>query len=289
MALYGVIDIGSNSLISSLIEVENGNTKILKEEVTEMGADWSLVEGKIPDKSVQSLWKALDQFQSFTYRMGVGKVLVAGTSLFREAENGPEIMAQIQAKYAWKSQILTGVEEGGLAKLALQNFYHREELVLVDLGSRSTEIAFHNQVHSIEIGAKRLHLEGQGFSNKKLRNLVKKYIPQIKKVPNHEAWFWVGGTATALGMIHMKEKVFRREGIEGLYLEANQVLEWVEKLEVFSLEEKVHMTGLSFSRCQILVPGLFIMEALIHKYKIPAVRLSTLGFRHGMLFQHLAN
>jgi len=283
MPLYGALDIGSNTLICSVIEEIDGKFKTLKETIYEAGPEWSLDQGEITYRGCCFLDKVAEDFLNLQYRLGLRQVFAAGTSLFRASTNGARVLSDLYNKTNWDIQLLTGEAEARYAHLAVSTYYENPELVLIDLGGRSTELAKKDAYLSISSGAKALLEEGAGQPLRKIKTNARKHLPELKRWPHSEAWYWVGGTAAALAMIHLHEKVFIREHIEGLYIETSQIEEWVLKLDGFSLEERVHITGLSMNRCQMLVPGLVLLEALLHKYKVPGVKISTLGFRQGLV------
>lgn len=287
MALYGAMDIGSNTIICSVIELLDGRTRTLKETVYEASPEWNLVDGILPEKAIQYMLEIAADFKNLQYRLGLFQVFAAGTSLFRQAKNGAKVLEQLYQATNWNVKLLTGEDEGYHAHLALSHQYENNDLVMIDLGGRSTELAQKNARISLPTGAKSLLQEASGQPLRKIRTYAKKLLPELKKWPHTEAWYWVGGTATSLAMIHMHEKVFVREHIEGLFLETAQIESWVDKLDSFSLEERVHVTGLSMSRCQMLVTGVVLIEAILHKYKVPGVKISTLGFRQGLVLEAL--
>ena len=154
MVVVAAIDCGSNSTRLLISEVNNGRLKKLfkthKVTKTSQGLEDS---GRISNDSKKQLFNTLRNY----LKIIKDHILCIGTAVFRDAENSNEIIEEIKQKFDIDLRIITGEEEGQLTSIGvLSDSEINNNLLIIDIGGRSTEIIYDEQnkikVNSTNVG-----------------------------------------------------------------------------------------------------------------------------------------
>ncbi len=140
------IDIGSNSLHMILVEADPaGGYRVLDREkemvclgsTLEVGAERS----RLPADAVEATLETLKKFLVLAGLRGAAEAVAVATSAVREALDGAELVARVEAQTGLQVRVLSGEEEGSLVYLAVREAVDLSEprVVIADLGGGSTE------------------------------------------------------------------------------------------------------------------------------------------------------
>lgn len=143
---YAAIDIGSNAvrlLIKRTQEDGDDNLKklLLLRVPLRLGFD-VFAKGKVSAKKSENLIRLMKAYRQLMKIYSVDELRACATSAMRDAENGKELIKEIEDKTGIKIEIIAGEEE---AKIVYYNHveYHGEHdgnYLYVDVGGGSTEI-----------------------------------------------------------------------------------------------------------------------------------------------------
>jgi exopolyphosphatase/guanosine-5'-triphosphate,3'-diphosphate pyrophosphatase len=287
MDLYASIDIGTNSVLFLAASFESGRLKTRMEKIEEPRIGRGLQEtGMISRDSIDSLERCLVDFRQTVFRLGARLVAVAGTQVFRAAENRDDVLKTISEILGHPCRVLSGEMESEISMTALQHCYKEKNITVIDIGGGSTEVAMEGERVSIPIGAVRL-LESNGISpepNRKQASEAVRPLPALKKKSTVIA---IGGTATTLAMMQKGESVYSAEKIEGTELLKKEISEWIERLAELDDERRKNITGLPPSRSDVIIPGLCILTAIMRRWRLKKIKVSAWGLRHGLILEHL--
>ncbi len=146
---FAAIDIGSNA-VRLLIkrtdddEQEDKLKKLLLLRVPlRLGFD-VFAKGKVSDKKAENLLRLMKAYRQLMKIYSVDEMRACATSAMRDAENGKELIEEIEDKTGIKIEIIAGEEE---AQIVYNNHveYHGDcdgNYLYVDVGGGSTEINF---------------------------------------------------------------------------------------------------------------------------------------------------
>jgi exopolyphosphatase/pppGpp-phosphohydrolase len=212
-----IIDIGTNSLKLKLFSLEEDNVPhALHEfrEIIQLG-EHAYISGKISASKELLLLTVLTRFKKIAETWRVDKIYAYGTSILREATNGPMIIETIKNRLGIDIQIISGEEEAHYIYLAVKSeclLPAKEPVVIVDIGGGSAECIIANSEQvlacvSLPLGALRLHdifVHHHRLSSAEL-GLLENYIqrafsPFLEEIQKHAVGkvLFTGGTATAL-------------------------------------------------------------------------------------------
>ncbi len=141
---FASLDIGSNTvrLLIAEKDPERGFRPLrIERRITRLGGGFSLSGHLHPDSRKRTL-EALQEFSALLKKERASAVFAVATGVVREARNGKDFLARIQANTGISPRLLTGEEEGRLMLRGLLWGVPRTVPVrmAVDIGGWSTEV-----------------------------------------------------------------------------------------------------------------------------------------------------
>src|ERR1035437_3510954 len=158
-----VLDIGTNTVLLLIAEVEGQNLRVLKDDhaIARLGEGVDRT-GRISEEAYQRFLSILREHEKSIQSMNVQRIIAVGTSALRDAKNRDEILRRTKEETGIEIEILTGEDEARWSYVGgLFGMNDVENATVIDIGGGSTEISFgdgHEFTHgvSLDIGALRL-------------------------------------------------------------------------------------------------------------------------------------
>ena len=157
------IDLGTNTAHLLIAEsMESGFEIVFKKRHYVFLADMGM---EIIKQDAQlRLFKALDNFYYEIDHRSVEKIIVTSTEAFRKASNGEEVIDQIQRKYGWTVEIISGDREAELIYKGVKSIVNLNSgnYLIMDIGGGSVEFIITEKDEmvwkaSFPIGIAKLH------------------------------------------------------------------------------------------------------------------------------------
>lgn len=284
--LYASIDIGTNTAKLLIAGSRDGvlHPVFQRAEAPRLGRNLAAT-GRISDEAFAALEGVLRGYVADVRARGAELAGAIATQAFREAANGPELLAKVSAILGCEAAVIAGPDEARLGWLAVANRHRFPDLAVLDIGGGSTEATRKRQGVSTPIGAVCL-LEACGPDAAACRARAAGAFAGFDDWgPMH--WVAVGGTATALALLELGRTEYDSEAIEGLEIGRDRVSAWIERLAAMSPEALAALPGLGKGRADILMPGLCILEAFLKQVGSDRVTISDRGIRYGLLVDWL--
>lgn len=100
-------------------------------------------DGSISEDGIRALESAVARARQIAESENVETLLTTATSAVRDARNGAEVIARIEAVLGQKLQVLKGIEEAELTFLAVRRWFGWDagRILLLDIGGGSFEFA----------------------------------------------------------------------------------------------------------------------------------------------------
>jgi exopolyphosphatase/guanosine-5'-triphosphate,3'-diphosphate pyrophosphatase len=295
------IDIGTNTILLLIAEVDKGRIKPLFERETVVRLGERVHEnGILLKEAMRRGLQTLSQYLERCRAMEVQEIFAVGTSALREAKNSEDFLKLVEEKLDLSIEVISGEEEALLSFLAVaKDLQEREKSIfVVDVGGGSTEFILGrgDQISrwiSLPLGSVRfteefLHSDPvqQEESNrmeKKIRDLLVD-IPYSREQLTMVA---VGGTATTLASVEQGLEDFIAERIHHFVLEKEALKNQLLLYRTKTIEEREKIPGLPMARADVILAGAAILYLTMEEVKCPSVLISCHGVRYGLIYKRL--
>lgn len=295
------IDIGTNTILMIIgaAAVQEEEWTVLEDQhrIARLGegldATGLITEGAVARASV-----ILEDYRKLCSDYGVTTIDAVATSALRNAMNGSEVKAVLEAVIQAPIEVLSGQDEAfitfsGVAAKCVN------PCTVIDIGGGSTEyIAGFSRIvyaaHSQEFGAVRFTERfglGQlpSASNVSLaRNVVHRELVSVqndlKRFANEDI-IAVSGTPTSLAILDLGLTSFDKEKIEGHVLTAEAVSYWADRLLRMSQQDRAILPGIDPNRIDILPAGALILDESLKMLQYAHCSVSVKGLRHGVMMR----
>ena len=225
--------------------------------------------------------------------MGVTRVEVIATAAAREAENGPEFIAQAERILDGPINVLSGTEEAELAALGVVAGIHDADGFAGDLGGGSLELidvekAKLADAATLPLGGLRL-IDASGGNLKKAREIVDAELAKIDWLEKGKDrdFYAIGGTWRALARLHMTQTNYPLSVMHNYRIEAADALKFAGLLDQQSQSSLAGIRDISSARRETVPYGALVLERLLKRMKPKAVVVSVFGIREGLLYSLL--
>jgi exopolyphosphatase / guanosine-5'-triphosphate,3'-diphosphate pyrophosphatase len=294
--LLAVVDIGSNAVRFFLVRLTPGRDyRILKEQrVQTRLANGS---GRLHPEAIGKTVSATRRFLKSIDHTPPPRLLAVATAAVRDARNARRLLDRLRATTGVDVEILSGETEARLGALAaLTSLPVRSGLVL-DLGGGSAQLTRVRRgaiepLASVPLGVVRAtrrflhHDPPTELETAALRREVDRQLASVLAGVRRGPLVALGGTARALGRIHLKTaKRRRRRMVHGLSLADRDVAALRATLESLPLRRRRRVPGLKADRADVIVAGAVVIEQIMALARTPALTICERGVRHGLLIR----
>jgi exopolyphosphatase/guanosine-5'-triphosphate,3'-diphosphate pyrophosphatase len=282
--LVSVVDIGSNTVRMVVYDLAHKKRKpVFNERVfCRLGIDLATT-GRLGEDSVTKALLTLRGFSLLAKAMGVDAVHAVATAAVRDAVDGPDFIRQAEAATGWRLRVLSGDEEATYAALGVIGAFADADGLIADLGGGSLELA---RVTggvvacraSLPIGVLRLRaavdprqaieqafesVDGDGFGQPR-------------------TLYMIGGTWRDLAKAFAKHEKIRHE-THGMTLKAIKFAEYLGHLQHYHPQTLEHMLNISHERALDAREAALVLMALVERFGVRSVIVSTAGLRDGLI------
>lgn len=289
-----VIDIGSNSVRLVVYEALTRSLVPFFNEKIMCGLGREVhSSGLLAADAVAKALSALKRFRSLCEVIGVGQVYVVATAACRDADNGPEFIAQAERILGAQIEILSGTREANLSAQGVVSGIHKPDGLAGDLGGGSLElidISGRRVSRGVSLPLGGLALQDMSHrSIKRAEKIVKEKLADIAtlKAARGRSFYAVGGTWRALTRLHISQTGYPLRVMHGYTIPAEAALAFARRVKRMASGRAVaDIEAVADARRPLLV--LCRAGARIHHPRIPKqMVVSTFGVREGLLFTQL--
>jgi exopolyphosphatase/guanosine-5'-triphosphate,3'-diphosphate pyrophosphatase len=297
----GVLDVGSNTIHLQVVDTHPGarpnptfNHKVelrLTEYLTE--------ENNISSEGIAELRVAIKNAITHSKSVKTEELLPFATSALREANNGAEIIADINKDFEIDLQVLTGEEEARLTFLAARRWFgwSSGRLLVIDIGGGSLEIASGideapEVAVTLPLGASRLtksHLQGDPFTAKSVRALrdyietqLESVLPALVRHEDSDR-----AIATSKTLRTLARLCGDWYGGNGKNITIDAIRKISTRLAEMDSEERTKLPGVSANRARQIVAGAFVTESVMRNLDLDNLEICPWALREGIVLKYL--
>jgi exopolyphosphatase/guanosine-5'-triphosphate,3'-diphosphate pyrophosphatase len=297
MALRAGIDIGTNTILLLVAEVEGNSVRPIEDHVTVVRL------GQGVDKNHAFHPEALERARRCFARYaeilksypGID-VRALATSGSRDAKNAPEFFASIERDFGIPVRVISGEEEADLSfRGALSGLSADPAAVAVlDIGGGSSEIVGLRGEElirfSFNMGCVRLserflkHDPALGSEIQELVSFVEAELGGRKNLLGKlrgKSLIGVAGTATYLASSSLGLEAFEPEKVDGHEVSAAEVNRLVGIFTPLTAAERLGVGGMDKGRADVILAGALILREILRATGLGGFTASVRGLRYG--------
>jgi exopolyphosphatase/guanosine-5'-triphosphate,3'-diphosphate pyrophosphatase len=301
----GVLDVGSNTVHLLVVDAHQGARPIpaYSHKAELHLGDHLDAQNRLTDECAVQLRAFVAEALRIAEDKGVHELLAFATSAVRDAANGDELLAWIQAETRVQIQVLPGPDECRLTFLAARRWFgwSSGRLLMVDIGGGSLEIAagldeVPGVAISLPLGASRLTrdwLVGDPPSPDEVRQLRKHVRAEIAATagtvlrdgsPNH-------AVATSKTFRQLARLGGAAPSSDGPFVRRNlrhaDVTALAERLARTTAAQRAELPGVSLGRAPQLAAGAIVADAAMDLFGLPELAVCPWALREGIILRRL--
>ncbi len=301
----GVLDVGSNTVHLLVVDAHQGGRPIpaFSHKAELRLGDHLDADNRLDDGCAQQLREFVVEALQVAEDKGVHEMLAFATSAVRDAVNGDELLALIEAETGVTIRVLPGPDEARLTFLAARRWFgwSSGRLLLLDIGGGSLEVAAGHDEEpacavSLPLGAGRLTrdwLPGDPPSADEVRKLRKHVRAEIadsagvllRDGPANHA------VATSKTFRQLARIAGAAPSSDGPYvkrvLKHSDVTAIAERLAQTTEAERTAMPGVSMGRAAQLAAGAIVADAAMDLFSLPVLEICPWALREGVILRRL--
>jgi len=212
LSRVGVVDVGSNSVRLVVFDGAARSPAYFFNEKIMCALGKGLGDsGRLNAKGRVRALAALKRFQVLADDMGLAPLAAVATAAVRDASDGPEFCAQVEAETGLRLYVIDGQEEARLSAQGVLLGWPEARGLVCDIGGSSMELAV---VGGGEVGERvssplgPLKLQNLAGGQKALKSHIKSVIAALADQVgrDHERLFLVGGSWRAIARLDMERR-----------------------------------------------------------------------------------
>ncbi|HEY3905534.1 MAG TPA: Ppx/GppA family phosphatase [Streptosporangiaceae bacterium] len=301
----GVLDVGSNTVHLLVVDAHQGARPLPafshKEELHL--TDYLDADNRLSDECSRKLLEFIREALVVAEDKGVQELVAFATSAIRDAANGDEILAWIEAETQVPISVLPGTEESRLTFLAARRWFgwSAGRLLLLDIGGGSLEIASGQDEDpsvavSLPLGANRLTrywLSGDPPDRDEVRRLRKHVRAEIAAAASavRSAGTPDRSVATSKTFRQLARIAGAAPSHDGIYvrriLRHSDVTDLAERLVKMAIKDRSALPGVSRLRAPQLAAGAIVADAAMDLFQLSELEICPWALREGVILRRM--
>lgn len=293
--MYGVIDIGSNTIRLKTYEYKNNILhNVFDKKNFACLASYVDQFGNLTEVGIEKCIEVLMEYKTSLTNVILERLYVFATASLRNVNNTSEVVKRIKTEVGYEVQILSGSEEAEYDFLGARLKYNLSDGLMIDIGGGSSELVFfcNKEIKykvSLPIGSLNLYTKyvtdiiPRPKELDKIKMIVKRYLQEIKQERNWENICGVGGTIRAA--LKLKNSLFPTSDKRILtYVDIDLML---DKCKTEPKEWQISILKVIPERIFTFTTGLMVLKTIMKYYKSKQVYISNYGVREGYLLANI--
>ncbi len=299
------IDVGTNTVLMVVAELAADGTIVTigdEQRIIRIG-EGLLRTGRIGDEAVSRLIETLREFAHLANdHYAVDQLDAVGTSAFRRATNGAEVVRRVHEVTGIRIEIIDGDTEAAMTYAgAVSGIDARGTTAVIDVGGGSTEVIVGRgmrvlRARSVDEGvviARETFYPAlpppAGTRERVAAHMRDKFVNELpagmwEGVDNIVA---VAGTPTTLAAIALNLAAYDAAAIDGYRLTLDMLRTFAQRFHAMTREELLALPTVDPLRADLLPAGTLILIALLELAGAASTIVSTRGVRSGLALRAL--
>lgn len=297
--LYGVIDIGSNTVRMNIYSFTDNETKLIFSEKNTLGLVSYIENKKLSDMGIKKLIKVLKGMKKDLNTLNINNYNFFSTAVLRNVENTEEVLECIDEKLAIDIDVLKSDVEAELSFLGAKSEFNQKNGVLFDVGGGSSEIIIFKankivEKFSMPIGSLLMFNEYVSHmlpNSKEKVKIQKRVFSELNKLDiknKDEIPFMcgVGGSIRVIKKILLELNLLNSNDDSIPVTLLNDLEKELANNDRSSYDKILRVKP---ARIHTLVPGLIIINTIALYFGSENIQVSKCGVREGFLYKNVLN
>ncbi|HVB19583.1 MAG TPA: hypothetical protein VNE22_04780 [Acidimicrobiales bacterium] len=279
------LDCGSNS--TRLFIVDANDSPVTRQTVITRLSAGVDEHGTLGEEAMERTFAVLRTYRAAMDEAAVGEGLLVATSAVRDATNGEAFLERAGAIVGVPARILSGAQEANYSYRGATAELDESDLafLIVDIGGGSTELALKAKGElcsfSMQLGCVRVaeRVLGYGVVSKEREVATEEMIkteldrafraqPVFDEVVGRVRLVGLAGTVATLVAMERGVEVYERSLVHHQRLDRAVVETWRERLAGETPAQRLAHPGMSAGREDVLVAGLYVLEAVMDRFGV---------------------
>jgi exopolyphosphatase / guanosine-5'-triphosphate,3'-diphosphate pyrophosphatase len=292
-----VVDVGTNSTRLLVAEVADGRVRELDRRtiVTRLGEGVDAA-GRLSEAAMERVFRACAEYRKGIDEAGAERVVAMLTSAVRDAANGAELERELERRFGFEAQTISGEREARLTYLgATSTRHHVAPTLVLDIGGGSTEVVVgqgdsvqffvSTQLGSVRHTERHIHTDPPTPAELQAclaaaRAELEAAVPREVREEVNQG-IAVAGTPTSFAAIELELDPYDPERVEGHHLTLAACERILGELAALPLAERRLVTGLHPDRAPTIVAGGTILVEGMRLFDLDEIEVSERDILHG--------
>ena len=299
--LYGIVDIGANSMKLEIYKIKNSGKPKSVFSLSEKSVTSVYVEdNNLTKKGIDNLVSVLKDFDDVMNIAKVKTKFVFATASLRKIDNSEEVIATVKKKVGLDIHLLSGEKEANTTFNSVKDAeLTTDNGIVIDLGGGSCEVIdFANgqkiTSESMPIGATSCYQEyvsGMFPNNTEIMNIKNRVLSELDKLvvdntTSRNDLFGIGGSVkTIKKVLQYLEQI----DDEQTYIPVSMLDDLLNEFSEPTQENYGKILNVNVERINTFIPGLIITKTIAEYFNVTYLHFCKNGVREGILMEILEN
>jgi exopolyphosphatase/guanosine-5'-triphosphate,3'-diphosphate pyrophosphatase len=301
----GVLDIGSNTVHLLVADVIPGGRPLATTSKRTILRLMRYLEpdGSISEEGVGALVAAVAEAREVAASENVTELLATATSAVREAKNGKEVIARIEAALGQDLQVLGGETEARFTFLAVRRWFgwSAGQILLFDIGGGSLELAsgadeLPEAAASVPLGAGRMTVQflpedppGMAAVERLRAHATEVLRPAATALGSMPAPDHIVGSSKAIRSLAKLAGAPMPSwpGNERMLLPRDALGSWIPRLAKLPASARQELPGITPDRTFQIVAAAVVLHTAMTMLDADALEVSPWALREGVLLRYI--
>lgn len=294
--MYGVIDIGSNTIRLSIYKrTDTGFRLILNEKSMAGLAGYVNKHGNLTHKGTMKAVEVLKSFEQILQNIDVKTVFVFATASLRNIRNTQKVIEKIKACSGYDVDVVSGEQEAIYSYTGASLLMAFDQGILIDIGGGSTELVFYKNKQiekalSMPIGSLNLYNRHVGDilpstdELAEIKRSIKAEMGKLEVDNSYQIIFGVGGTAR--GTCKLCNAICDAP-VNNRTIEVNDMRDMLSRFNTDRTYAVKKIIKILPDRIHTIIPGMAILDCVAKQYRSEKIIVCEYGVREGYLYTKL--
>lgn len=291
----GIIDIGSNTIRMVIYDAPARlPIPIFNERVVCRLGKGIGKTGRLNHQGKGMAFEALDRFCGLAREMSVEHFRIVATAAVRDSEDGTEFAREIEERFGYVVNILSGDEEARLGATGILGGLPDADGLFGDMGGGSLDLMLLNlgrfgQSSTLPLGHLRITEAAEG-SFEIAQRLIEAQLAKADWLSQVEGrnFYAVGGVWRAIARIYIQQNNYPLHIIDNLSVDVKAVRHLTQVISHLSSKSLQGMSGVASRRADTLPFAALVMNRLLKVARPKQLIFSGYGLREGQFFDLLS-